>query len=35
VRDALTTTETGDPEALGDEVAARLRSAGADEVLGR
>jgi hydroxymethylbilane synthase len=35
VRDALTTTETGDPEALGKEVAARLRSAGADEVLGR
>jgi hydroxymethylbilane synthase len=35
VRDTLTTTGSFDPEALGLEVAARLRSAGADEVLGR
>lgn len=35
VRDSLTTTDTSDPEALGSLVAERLRSAGADEVLGR
>ena len=35
VRDSLTSTQTGDPEALGTLVAQRLRSAGADEVLGR
>lgn len=35
VRDSLTTTETADPESLGMQVAARLRSAGVDEVLGR
>ena len=35
VRDTLTTTATGDPAALGAQVAERLRSAGADEVLGR
>lgn len=35
VRDSLTTTDASDPEALGSLVAQRLRSAGADEVLGR